>query len=98
MHVPSPHSLRYAHSLSSRQQQGLLTAPTDQAFVFLSADNLGKLSSWQDHIGANLGEALAQSHPALLPGLRKQYEIHQKLIADKEQAQAEYVFPNFEKQ
>lgn len=78
----------------SKDKRGLLTVPPVQGFVFLSADALGTpqdVANWQDHAHARCTEALAQTHPALRSGLEKQYQIYQKLYADKKQAQAESV-------
>ncbi|EKM52238.1 uncharacterized protein PHACADRAFT_260475 [Phanerochaete carnosa HHB-10118-sp] len=75
-----------------KRQQGLYATIPALAFAFLSADALGSpedIASWQAHAYAECTDALAKVQPALRSGLEKQYAIHRKLFADKEQAQAE---------
>lgn len=81
--------------LSSKDRKGLLAAVPAPGFIFLSAKDLGtdeEVKSWQARADVQNTEALAKVKPALRSGLEKQYRIHQRLLQDKNQSQAEYVW------
>jgi hypothetical protein len=72
--------------------KGFFVSSFSQAYVFPSADVLGTktdIENWKAHSKTQCTDVLAKTHPALASGLRKQYKIHQKLLNDREQPQAE---------